>query len=114
MTGAFYKPTDGGFMPSELTRGPWDPNAQHAVALGDVGHPVARRHHGADELVAEREAGLDLHAAVVDVQVRAADSGRLHAHDRVVALEQVGLRPLLEPHLAGSLECDGLHWHGTL
>jgi hypothetical protein len=30
VTGAFYEPTDGGFMPSELTRGPWDPNAQHA------------------------------------------------------------------------------------
>ena len=30
MTGAFYEPRDGGFMPSELTRGPWDPNAQHA------------------------------------------------------------------------------------
>src|SRR4051794_15544012 len=28
--GAFYEPKDGGFVPSELTRGPWDPNAQHA------------------------------------------------------------------------------------
>jgi hypothetical protein len=30
VTGAFYEPKDGGFVPSELTRGPWDPNAQHA------------------------------------------------------------------------------------
>src|SRR3954462_10234103 len=28
--GAFYEPKDGGFVPSELTRVPWDPNAQHA------------------------------------------------------------------------------------
>jgi Thioesterase-like superfamily len=27
---AFYLPTDGGFEPTELTRGPWDPGAQHA------------------------------------------------------------------------------------
>jgi hypothetical protein len=30
VTGAFYEPKDGRFVPSELTRGPWDPNAQHA------------------------------------------------------------------------------------
>ena len=30
MTGAFYEPRDGQLVPSELTRGPWDPNAQHA------------------------------------------------------------------------------------
>ncbi len=30
MTGAFYESKDGRFIPSELTRGPWDPNAQHA------------------------------------------------------------------------------------
>ena len=30
MTDAFYEPRDGRLVPSELTRGPWDPNAQHA------------------------------------------------------------------------------------
>ena len=30
MTGAFYEVADGRFVPSELTRGPWDPDAQHA------------------------------------------------------------------------------------
>jgi hypothetical protein len=30
VTGAFYEPTDDSFTPSELTRGPWDPDAQHA------------------------------------------------------------------------------------
>lgn len=27
---AFYEKTDGGFVATELTRGPWDPDAQHA------------------------------------------------------------------------------------
>ncbi len=30
MAGAFYSVDDGCLLPSELTRGPWDPNAQHA------------------------------------------------------------------------------------
>ena len=46
---------------------------------------------------------------MVDVQVRAADAGGLDAHDRVVALEQLRLRPILDPDLAGRLECHGLH-----
>jgi hypothetical protein len=83
--------------------------AQHAVALRHLGHRVAGRQHGADELVAEREARLDLHAPVVDVQVRAADAGGLDQHDGVVALEQLRLRPLLDAHLAGGLEGDRLH-----
>jgi hypothetical protein len=30
VTDAFYTPDDGKLVPSELTRGPWDPGAQHA------------------------------------------------------------------------------------
>jgi Thioesterase-like superfamily len=30
VSGAFYEAEDGRLVPSELTRGPWDPNAQHA------------------------------------------------------------------------------------
>src|SRR5919198_1227289 len=30
MAEAFYLPSGGGFEPTELTRGPWDPRAQHA------------------------------------------------------------------------------------
>jgi len=30
VTGAFYEPRGGQLVPSELTRGPWDPDAQHA------------------------------------------------------------------------------------
>ena len=88
--------------------------AEHAVALRHLGHAVARRDHRADELVAEREARLDLDAPVVDVQVRAAHAGGLDAHDRVVALDQLGLGPLLDPHLAGGLEGHRLHGRGTL
>jgi hypothetical protein len=88
--------------------------AEHAVALGHLGHGVAGGQHRPDELVPEREAGLDLHAPVVDVQVRAADAGGLDAHHGVVALDQLGLGPLLDPNLARRLECDGLHCTGTL
>ena len=59
--------------------------AEHAVADGHARDRVARRDDGADVLVADREARLDLHAPVVDVQVRAAHAGRVDAHDRVVA-----------------------------
>ena len=51
----------------------------------------------ADELVADHEAGLDLDAPVVDVQVRPADAGRLDAHDRVVGRAELGLGALLDP-----------------
>lgn len=30
MPDAFYEPADDGFVATELTRGPWDPNSQHA------------------------------------------------------------------------------------
>ena len=83
--------------------------AEYTVALGDLGHAFAGRGHGAHELVPEREAGFDGHPAVVDVQIRAADAGGLHAHHRVVALQQLGLGPLLDSNLAGSLEGDRLH-----
>jgi hypothetical protein len=88
--------------------------AEHAVALGHLGHAVTRRHHGADELVPEREAGLDLDAPVVDVKVGPADARDFHAHHRVVALEQLGLWALLHLDLARGLESHGLHRHGTL
>ena len=83
--------------------------AQHPVADRHAGHVVARGEHRPDVLVADREAGLDLHAAVVDVQVRAAHAGRLDGDDRVVGGQQLGLGPLLEADLAGGLERDGEH-----
>jgi hypothetical protein len=88
--------------------------AEHAVALGHLRNAVARRHDGADELVSEREAGLDHDAPVVDVQVGTADAGCFDADDRVVALEQLGLGALLHLDLARGLKCHGLHRVGTL
>jgi hypothetical protein len=84
--------------------------AKHAVALGDLGNGVAGREHRSHELVSECEARLDLHASVVDVQVGAADAGCLDPHDRVIRGQQLGLRTLLEPHLAGRLEGHRLHF----
>ena len=88
--------------------------AEHSVALRYLGHAVARRDYRADELVPEREARLDLHPPVVDVEVGAAHAGGLHAHNRVVALEQLGLGSVLHLNLAGRLESHGLHEAGTL
>jgi hypothetical protein len=62
--------------------------------------------------VPEREALLDLHAPVVDVQVGAADAGRVDANDRVVGRERLGVRPLLDLDPARLLEGDGSHGLG--
>ena len=84
---------------------------EHAVA--DVARCVTASPAAitvADELVADHEAGLDLHAAVVDVQVRAADAGRLDAHDRVVGREQAPARAAPRSRTSpGRLEGDGAH-----
>ncbi len=83
--------------------------AEHPIPDGDARHLVARGDHLADELVADHESGLDLHAAVVDVEVRAADPARLDADDRVVRGEQLGLGDFVHPDLAGRLEGHGAH-----
>ena len=70
---------------------------------------VAGRDDRADVLVADREARLDLHAAVEDVQVRAAHARRLDPDDRVVGVEQLGLGAILDADHAGGLEGDGSH-----
>jgi hypothetical protein len=57
--------------------------AQDPVPHRDALDRVADGKHGADVLVADREARLDLHAAVVDVQIRAAHAGGLDLHDRI-------------------------------
>ena len=59
--------------------------AEHPVAGLDAGHVVAGGEHRADELVADREPGLDLDPPVVDVEVRSADPAGLDPHDRVGA-----------------------------
>jgi len=74
--------------------------AEHAIADGDPGDVVTRPDHRADEFVADREPGLDLHPAVVDVQIGAADPARLDPHDRVIAGQELGLGTVLDPDLA--------------
>ncbi len=83
--------------------------AEHTITNRHPRHRVTNREHLADVLVADREAGLDLHAAVVDVQVRAAHAGRLDAYDRVLRVEQLGVRAILDADDARGLECDGAH-----
>ena len=83
--------------------------AEHAVAGRDPRDGVAYRLDRADELVADREAGFDRDAAVVDVQVRAADAGGLDADDRVVGRGELGVRALLDRDATRLLEGDGEH-----
>ena len=64
--------------------------AEDAVADRDAVDVVARREHGADELVADDEAGLDLDPPVVDVEVRAADAARLDPDDGLVGRDSSG------------------------
>ena len=78
--------------------------AEHAVADGDALDVGTGGEHRADELVADREARLDRHTAVVDVEVRAADPARLDAHHRVVGGDDLGIGLLLDPNLVRALE----------
>ena len=90
--------------------------AEDAVALGDRGDGVAGRDHRADVFVAEDEAGLDLDSAVVDVEVRAADAGRLDPDDRLVGRGQLRLgrprrraprrAPGRSPHASARTLCE--------
>ena len=88
--------------------------AQHAVADRDRADRVAGRDDGADVLVADGEARLDGHAAVVDVQVAAAHAGGLDADDGVVGRLQLGVGALVDAHLARRLEGDRVHQGCTL
>ena len=83
--------------------------AQHAVADRHALDLIAGRDDRADVLVADREAGLDLDAPVVDVQVRAAHAAELDPHDRVGRGLRLGLGALLERDDAGGLEGDRTH-----
>ena len=83
--------------------------AEHAVALGDALDVGSGGEHRADELVPDREAGLDRHPPVVDVQVGAADPARLDPNQRVVGRGDLRIGLLLDPDLTGGLEGDGAH-----
>ena len=87
----------------------FEEGAEHAVGDGDPGDRVADRQHRPDVLVADRRPRLDRHAAVVDVEVGAADAGRLDPDDRLVGVLEPWLGSLLDPHLARRLESHRPH-----
>ena len=77
---------------------------------GDSG---ADRLHDADAFVAEDAAwSAGRHVAFQDVQVRAADGGLDHFHDRVAGRQEVRLGPIFKRLGAGSVVDEG--FHGTL
>ena len=88
--------------------------SQHAVAHLHRSDVRAGGGDGANVLVADREAGLDLHPAVVDVQVGAAYASGLDLDDRVGVVQELGRGDLLHEHLAGGLEGDCAHRRPTL
>ena len=83
--------------------------AQHTVADRHVLDLVAGCHHPADVLVPDREAGLDLDAPVVDVEVRPAHPAELDLDHRVGGRLGLRLGSLLERHHPGCLERDRAH-----
>ena len=83
--------------------------AEHSIACLDPGDPGAGLEHGADELMTDGESGLDLHAAVVDVEVRPADAARLDRDDRIGAALELGRRAILDSNLVRCLKRDCSH-----
>ena len=88
--------------------------AEHPVADRDARDRVARSDDGAYVLVPDREARFDGHAAVVDVQVRAAHAARLNANDCVFGIDRLGLGALLDADHARGLEGHGSHARRSL
>ena len=82
---------------------------EHAVADGDTVDVGPRRQHRADELVPDREPGLDRHPPVVDVQIRPTDPTRLDRDHAVVSRNQLRLRLLLDPNFPRPLKRDNPH-----
>ena len=82
---------------------------ENAVARGEPPDAVAHLDDRAHILVPDHEAGLDHDASVVDVEIGAAESGRLYADDRVAHVANRRLGNFLQTHLARGLEGDGTH-----
>ena len=59
--------------------------------------------------MAQHESLLHLDAAVVGMQVGAADRGALDPQQHVVRLLDLGPGNLLDPHVVRAVEDDGLH-----
>lgn len=92
MPDAFYEPDGDGYRATELTRGPWDPNSQHA------GPPTALLTHAIECL----EDGADFHIGRITFEILGAvPIGRLRPSARVV---RPGKRVQL---IEAELEADG-------
>ena len=83
--------------------------AEHAVADADALNILTGGQHRADELVPDREAGLDRDPAVVDVEVGAADAARLDPEQDLVGGADLGIGLLVDPDLVRCLEGDRAH-----
>jgi hypothetical protein len=86
--------------------------AEHPVADRDPPDRVAGGCDRADVLVAEREALLDRDPPVVDVEVRAANAACLDPDDRLVCRAELGLRHVVDTHLARPLKGHRSHPRG--
>jgi hypothetical protein len=84
--------------------------AQHPVGDRDLADRVAGGDNRPHVFVTDHEAGLDRHAAVIDVEVGAADPRRLDSNHHVVGGGELGLRSLVDPDLPGGLEGDRSHF----
>ena len=92
MPDAFYEPDGNGFRATELTRGPWDPDSQHA------GPPAALLGHAIETL----EDAEEFHIGRITFEILGAvPIGRLLPSARIV---RPGKRVQL---VAASLEADG-------
>jgi hypothetical protein len=80
--------------------------AGNAVAHRGPGHRIAGFDHRPDVLVADRETRLDVEAAIVDMEVGPADPGGLYPQDGVTRRLDLRNRPILDPDLTGTLNCE--------
>src|SRR5262249_8219292 len=87
---------------------------QHAVANLHLADVCADRGDVAHVLVADPEARIDLHPAVVDVPLSAAYAAGLALDDRVCVVQELRRGHLLHEPLAGGLEGDCAHRRPTL
>ena len=87
-----------------------DAGDQDPVARGEPVDAVAGLVDGADRLVAEDPARADLgHVAGQDVQVGAADRGRVDPHDHVAFVGDLRVGDFLPGPLAGSVVHERTH-----
>jgi hypothetical protein len=82
----------------------------HPVALGQVADPTAELDDLAHELVAQDVAGAHRRdQAVPEMQVGAADGRGRHADDGISRIEDLGVRDVLDAHVARAVPANRAH-----